>query len=136
MRPAAFRWDEENGSEDASSQHFQLLAYAHPPFQCHRGCHRYAERDGVARRLGKAAFGPYLPVDLTPCCVAALPDADDDPHCSILAMQVTAVRTLLPFVSFNWLSPSAGTLACPKKLAWQPQNLCPASVLRARLRQS
>ncbi len=32
------------------------------------------------------------PVDLTPCCRDAHPKADVRPHCSILAMKVTAKR--------------------------------------------
>ncbi len=36
--------------------------------------------------------GPKRTVDLTPCCLAALPEADVGPYCSILAVQVTIVR--------------------------------------------
>jgi hypothetical protein len=31
-------------------------------------------------------FGPYLTVDLTPCCLAASPEADVGPYCSFPAM--------------------------------------------------
>ena len=34
--------------------------------------------------------GPYLPVDLTQCCMAARPEADIGPYCSIFAMEVSA----------------------------------------------
>jgi hypothetical protein len=52
----------------------------------------------VSGGLGRAASqlslidanGPYLPVDLTLCCLDALPKADVGTHCSILAMRVTA----------------------------------------------
>lgn len=38
------------------------------------------------------ANGPYLPVDLTPCCMAARPEADIVPYCSILAMEMSALH--------------------------------------------
>ena len=48
-------------------------------------------------QTASVAPGPYLPVDLAPRRVAALPEANVGPYCSILAMQVTAVRTMQTF---------------------------------------
>jgi hypothetical protein len=55
------------------------------------------------QRRFEDALGPYLPVDITLCCLAALPEADVGPYCSILAMQVTAVRTDLPSLTASFL---------------------------------
>lgn len=49
------------------------------------------------RRGPDDVFGPYLPVDLTTCCLAAFPEADVGLCCSILAPQMTAVRTFRSF---------------------------------------
>lgn len=38
-------------------------------------------------------LGQFLPVDRTPCYLAAIPEAVVGPYCTILAMQVTVVRT-------------------------------------------
>ena len=48
--------------------------------------------------------GPYLPVGLTPCCVATFPEADVGRFCSILAPQMTAVRTKRPLAAVSLLA--------------------------------
>jgi hypothetical protein len=58
-------------------------------------------------RLAIDASGPNLPVDITVRCLAALSEADVGPYCSILAMQMTAVRTVLPLAGVA-RSPLAG----------------------------
>jgi hypothetical protein len=46
-------------------------------------------------------IGPYLPVDLTRSYRAALPETDVSTHSSILAIQVTTVRSKRPVSSID-----------------------------------
>jgi hypothetical protein len=58
-------------------------------------------REGTFSTKVMPLIGPELPVDLTTCCVAPLPEADVGPYCSILAMQVRVVRTERPVSSLD-----------------------------------
>ncbi len=55
----------------------------------------------VSRSLNNV-LGPYLPVDLIPCCLAAVPEADVGPYCSILAIQVAAMSAAFPQIEVSW----------------------------------
>jgi hypothetical protein len=68
------------------------------------------------------ALGPYLPVDLTPRCLAARPEADLGSYCSILAMRLTAVRT----------TPTSQELTLPINLGPKART-CPFASTQASL---